>query len=727
MAKDGVREIKELYLGLIPCVMYPGDKLDFNFSDPDQIQIIVEALVERLDLQLDVFVKVPSSETVGGTKTIPQKLGARITYFIPCYKPNEISCTFRIYSVEVAEGDLHWISKNPKKADCTFTSAVEKLINKSVIDKPNTPKSHIGEEEDLMAMFFGDEENGLILDDTITSKRDKGESYYANFIEKYSDGDDITRYIDFVDHLDASEEIKEAICTEIKHVSKEPKGSQERATTLNWLDTVCSLPWDEPYSKEFSLSEAKDIIEKSHYGMEDVKKRILEFLAVRKKTNQTKGAIICLVGPPGVGKSSIAKSVAEALGKKFSRFSVGSLHDESDIVGYRRTYIASRPGKLVQCLKSVHSMDPVILIDEIDKAPTPQTHGALLEVLDPEQNKEFQDVYLDFPLDLSNVVFVVTANDLSTIPAPLYDRMEIIEVSGYTENEKLHIANDYLIPKQFEKNGIKTGEIVFGDNVVESIITGYTMEAGVRSLERSISKVIRKKVNDIMFDEINTSNVITKDILFDYLGVPYTDYEDIIKADKPGTSLGLSVSNVGFGSVMRVEIKKIPGKGDLILTGKLGDVIKESATLAFTWLKGYTMDDDKANDFFTKNDFHLHIPEGATAKDGSSAGIAFATAFYSLFTNQTTQPNLAMTGEINLSGEVTAIGGLKEKILGAKRNKVTDILIPKGNIPDLKRIAKEITDGVNIHTISTIEEGIKLAFQTPITEKRPKKEVRNGR
>ena len=515
MVNDDECVVEDLYLGLIPCVPYPGDKLEFEFTNPDHIKAVVNSLVNKVDVELHVLVRIPSSEKSNEMKNVVERLSAKIVEFNPCYKKDTIKCTFEITSVLMPGREYKIPPENKKK--CDFTGAVEELLKK------NTPEDDLIDEfsdddNDLVSMFVDDLDNGLYYEDSSEKNNyiPGKESYYSKFKSKYSANNELSKYIDFVDSLNASDEIKEAICSEINHVSKEGRSSFESSVALNWLDTVYSLPWSEPYSKDFSLSIAKDIIEKSHYGMDDVKKRIIEFLAVRKKNNQNKGAIICLVGPPGVGKTSIAKSIAEALGKKFARFSVGSLHDETDIVGHRRTYVGSRPGKLIQCLRSVHSRDPVLLLDEIDKAPSNGSLGALLEALDSEQNKEFQDVYLDFPFDLSHVVFIVTANDLSTIPYPLLDRMEIIEVSGYTENEKVHIANDYLIPKELKKNGVNPGEISFDKNAIESIITNYTSEAGVRNLERNISKVIRKRVREIMFDNKKQSDgVITKDSLFD--------------------------------------------------------------------------------------------------------------------------------------------------------------------------------------------------------------------
>ena len=725
MVNDDECVVKDLYMGIVHCVPYPGDNFEFEFTDPKEIKVVMNSLIYKNDLMLHVFVKIPSKENEKEMKTVPVKVLTRIVKLDPWFKKDTIKCSLEVLSVIMSEDDD--LTPCNDKDNYNFKNIVEELLDAVNEDEPEAQIVD-SNDSDLVSMFVDDMENGLYYD--VTQPNDDctptKESFYSKFNKKYSANNELSKYIDFVDSLDASDEIKEAICIEINHVTKEGRSNSDSNVALNWLDTVYSLPWNEPYSKDFSLVIAKDIIEKSHYGMDDVKKRIIEFLAVRKKNNRNEGAIICLVGPPGVGKSSIAKSIAEALGKKFTRFSIGSLHDETDIVGHRRTYVGSRPGKLIQCLRTVHSRDPVILLDEIDKAPSNASLSALLEVLDSEQNKEFQDVYLDFPVDLSHVVFIITANDISKIPYPLLDRMELIEVSGYTENEKVHIATNYLIPRTLKKNGLKPDEISIDKDAIESIISDYTSEAGVRNLERNISKVIRKRLNEVMLDNNGQDenkeikSVIKKDALFDYLGVPFSEYNVQVKADKPGTSLGLSVSSVGCGNVMRVEIKTIPGKGELILTGKLGEVIKESATIAFTWLKGYVDKDEQANDFFTQNNFHLHIPEGATAKDGPSAGIAFATAFYSMYIKKSIVPNLAMTGEINLLGEVTAIGGLKEKILGAKRNKVEHIIIPKSNVPDLKLIDAEVTEGVTIHTISTIEEGIKIAFGEELREEKGK-------
>lgn len=554
---------------------------------------------------------------------------------------------------------------------------------------------------------FQDEDDSVSLYDN---------GYYQDYVKKHGRSTEMSKYVNFLNKLDASKEAKDEIAKEIYHFSHERKNTSDYSSCVNWLENVMALPWNASESADFSIESARDIIEKSHYGMKDVKERIIEMLAVRKKNGTNNGAIICLIGPPGCGKTSIAKSIAEALGKKFTRFSVGSLHDESDIVGHRRTYVASAPGKIMNAMRSAGAKDPVILIDEIDKAATRQGNplSALLEVLDPEQNKNFQDVYFDFPYDLSKVVFILTANDMSEIPLPLLDRFDVIEVNGYSENEKVHIAKDFLLPKIMKESGLKQDEFAIEDEAIKCIINNYTMEEGVRNLERSLSKIVRKFILNEFTSTERENLVVTKDDIHKYLGVPILDNSTEIKADKPGSSLGLSKSSVG-GDVLRIEVVQTKGNGALRQTGHLGDVLRESSEVAFTLLKSMYSKEEGADDFFKNNNFHLHMPEGAIKKDGPSAGSAMFSAFYSLYKNTVIKPHLAMTGEINLLGEVTPIGGLRDKLLGAKRNGVTEVIVPRGNKKDIDDLEDEVKNGLTIHTVSNINEVIKIAF--PNTEK----------
>lgn len=611
-------------------------------------------------------------------------------------------------SEEVDEDDAEDEETDCTKCDNILDSPI------SAYDEEDEEKKASKEELDsFFTSLFSDEES--------EKSRKKG-GYYEEYVRQHGKSTEIDKYINFLDSLDASTTVKDEIAKEIYHLSHEKRGTADYTTCINWLENVMALPWNVPDSPDFSIDIAKDIIEKSHYGMKDVKERIIEFLAVRKKNNSNDGAIICLVGPPGCGKTSIGKSIANALNKRFTRFSLGSLHDEADIVGHRRTYVASCPGKIMSSIRSAKAKDPVILLDEIDKVAAKQGNplSALLEVLDPEQNKNFQDVYFDFPFDLSKVLFILTANDLSSLPLPILDRLEIIEVSGYTENEKLHIAKDFLLPKLKEKMGLKNDELYLDDDAILEVIDSYTAEDGVRNLERQLAKIIRKFVLKELTD--NTSqegktdnNLITKEDIKAYLGTPLIDRNNEIKADKPGSSLGLSKSTIG-GDVLRIEVVSTKGTGVLMQTGHLGDVLKESAEVAFTLLKSMYSKEVGADDFFKSNNFHLHLPEGAIQKDGPSAGSALFSAFYSLYKNIVIKPHLAMTGEINLLGEVTAIGGLKDKLLGAKRNHVTDVIVPLSNKKDIDEIDDEIKDGLQIHFVSNINEVIDIAFNNKESE-----------
>ena len=711
---------KIINLGMLDDASYPGRVFESKLTNKEDIDIIYNAILEN-DNQ--VFLRTKFRVDNGEVTEI---IFARIQNVVALDSGEGIKCTFQALLLlnndeyeKLAEGksDIAILAENASNDDMDDKECDAECSGDCMMHDDITADDLDDYLENIGALF-GEKDDSS----------DNKDSYYQKYKKEHGGNSAISKYINFVDNLDASNEVKNAICDEIHRLSNEKPQSSDYNVCINWLETAMALPWNVPYSENFSLENATEIINKSHYGMKEVKDRIIELLAVRKKNNDNTGAIICLVGPPGVGKTSIARSIADALGKKFTRFSIGGVHDETDIVGHRRTYVGARPGKLISLLSNIHAKDPVMLIDEIDKAPSGASQNALLEVLDPEQNKNFTDVYLDFPFDLSKIVFVVTANDIADLPHPLLDRMEIIQIPGYTENEKVHIATDYLIPRQLKKNGLSDNELAFEEDAIKSVISGYTGEAGVRNLERSISKVVRKFVRSEMSEQkIIDGNVVKPENLEKFLGVPCFDNSTIIKANTPGTCLGLSVSGLGIGDVLRIEVQNVPGKGNIVLTGKLGDVIKESATVAFTWLKKYFAKDKNYKNFFEKNDFHLHIPEGAIGKDGPSAGVAFGIAFYSLYTGKPIKDHLAMTGEINLLGEITAIGGLKEKILGAKRNKVVDIIIPKQNNKDLQDIDKEILDGVRIHPVSRIEEAILIAFDKKISAKKVTPEVNECR
>jgi ATP-dependent Lon protease len=489
---------------------------------------------------------------------------------------------------------------------------------------------------------------------------------------------------------------------------------------------IAALPWGEIKPEVFDLKNAQEILEADHYGLKDVKTRIVEYLAVRKLRKDTKGSIVCLVGPPGVGKTSVGKSIARALGKQFFRFSVGGMRDEAEIKGHRRTYIGAMPGKIIQGLKIVKTRDPVFMIDEIDKMGASyqgDPASALLEVLDPEQNNAFRDHYLDLPFDISHVFFIVTANTLDTIPPPLMDRMEIIQLPGYIDTEKLEIARRYLVPKSLEKNGLKKSQVKYTKDSLLHIANAYAREAGVRNFEKNLDKIHRKLAKQIVEGEENKKGgeeepVESKPIKFSIdkkfiekqLGKPVFPEGDIKKADRPGVSVGLAWTSLG-GDTLVIEATSIPGKEGFTLTGKMGDTMKESATIAMTVARKLAVERygiDK--EWFVNNHIHLHIPEGATPKDGPSAGITMATALLSLLREKTVTDKLVMTGELSLTGHVLPIGGLKEKTIAARRNKAKHIVYPKQNERDLDEIPDHVKKGIEFHPVTTYEEVILLAL-----------------
>ena len=533
---------------------------------------------------------------------------------------------------------------------------------------------------------------------------------------------DYQKYKEKITKLNFSGEIKESLDNELEKFRLLDPSSPEYTTSRNFLELVVQLPWNDVPTEDYNLLKASKVLENDHYGLEDVKKRIMEYLSVRKLKNDNKGSILLLVGPPGVGKTSIGHSIATAMNKPFYRFSVGGMNDEAEIKGHRRTYIGSMCGKIIQGLKITHTKSPVFMIDEIDKMGS-SIHGdpasALLEVLDPEQNVSFRDNYLDLPFDVSNVFFILTANTLDPIPGPLLDRAEIIQLSGYIDQEKIEIAKKYLIPKNLEKNGLKKNQVKYTKAALLTIAQEYAREAGVRNYEKNLDKIHRKLVTEVVSkeDDVKVQDKI-KEITFEidspdlekYLGKPVFDESEIKKASVPGTAIGLAWTSMG-GDTLLIESMTYPGKPELMLTGQMGDVMKESALIALNWVKSFVIKNKiKKPDWFDKNILHLHIPEGATPKDGPSAGITMATTFISLFTNKAIKPALAMTGELSLTGQVLPIGGLREKTVAAKRNKIKTIIIPKANERDLDDIPEHVKTGIKFIPVSRIEEVIKIAF-----------------
>ena len=548
-----------------------------------------------------------------------------------------------------------------------------------------------------------------------------------------------------IDELKFEGEIKETVESELEKFKLMDPNSSEFIGTRNFLELVVNLPWHEEIKEDYDLGRAKKILENDHFGLDDVKKRILEYLAVRKMKKDAKGSIMLLVGPPGVGKTSVGKSIANAMNKPFYRFSVGGMRDEAEIKGHRRTYIGAMPGKIIQGLKITKSSSPVFLIDEVDKMGSSHNGdpaSALLEVLDPEQNVNFRDNYLDLPFDVSNVFFILTANTLDSIPGPLLDRAEVIQLSGYIDQEKLEIAKKYLIPKNLAKNGLKKNQVRYTKDALLTIAEEYARESGVRNYEKSIDKIHRKIVTELITQSelkkselaiaedlaeeekarltaerdaavqavLDTPYTIDSADLFKYLGKPVFDESEIKAAKVPGTAIGLAWTSMG-GDTLLIESTYFAGKGGLVLTGQMGDVMKESSQIAFNWARKFVLDRKaKKADWFDKNIIHLHIPEGATPKDGPSAGITMATTFVSLLMNKKIKPNLAMTGELSLTGQVLPIGGLREKTVAAKRNKIKTIIIPKANERDLEEIPENVKQGIKFIPVSDVHEVLEAAL-----------------
>lgn len=520
------------------------------------------------------------------------------------------------------------------------------------------------------------------------------------------------RLKDIVEKLDLDAEVREQVDQELEKFKLMDPNASEFVVTRNYLDTIVSLPWGEPEPEAFELQEAAKILDADHYGLEDVKNRITEFLAVRQLKKDTKGSIICLVGPPGVGKTSVGKSIARALNKKFFRFSVGGMRDEAEIKGHRRTYVGAMPGKIIQGLKIVKAKDPVFMIDEIDKLGASyqgDPSSALLEVLDPEQNVSFRDHYLDLPFDVSNILFIVTANTLDTIPRPLLDRMEVIQISGYIAEEKLAIARKYLIPKSLNSAGLTGKQVKYTKAVLMSIANGYAREAGMRNYEKVLDKIHRKIAKKIILESYTEPIKLTPEALVEYLGQPMFRHEKLKAPQKTGMAIGLAWTNFG-GDVLVIEAVNNPGNGGFKLTGQMGDVMQESANIAYTYVRHIAPQYGVPSEFFEHNSIHLHIPAGATPKDGPSAGITMASALFSLATGKRLKRNIAMTGELSLAGSVLPIGGLKEKTIAARRNGIRTLIIPSQNERDLDEIPEHIKKGITFHKAETMDEVIEVLF-----------------
>ena len=522
---------------------------------------------------------------------------------------------------------------------------------------------------------------------------------------------DAEQYEESLKKLKAPKEVKERIQKEIDRFKNISSSSSESAVTRGYIETLLELPWNKASKDNKDLKNAERILDEDHYGLEKVKERMLEFLAVRNLTSKGDSPIICLVGPPGTGKTSIARSVAKALDKKYVRICLGGVRDEAEIRGHRKTYVGAMPGRLVNGLRSAGVKNPLILLDEIDKISSDykgDTASALLEVLDSEQNNKFRDHYVEIPIDLSEVLFIATANSVQDIPRPLLDRMELIEVSSYTENEKEHIAKEHLIRKQMKKNGLKDGELTISSSALRRIISGYTREAGVRNLERKIGEICRKAAREI-YQGDKTKIKITESNLEKYLGKEKYSFDKANEQDEIGIVRGLAWTSVG-GDTLQIEVNVMPGKGDIKLTGQLGDVMKESAQIGLSYIRAISKKWGIDKEFFKENDIHIHVPEGAVPKDGPSAGITMATAMLSAATGKKVRADIAMTGEITLRGRVLPIGGLKEKLLAAKNAGIKTVCVPKKNEKDVEEVSAEITKGLEIVYVESMDEVLEQAF-----------------
>ncbi|RZT22162.1 endopeptidase La [Fictibacillus sp. BK138] len=514
-----------------------------------------------------------------------------------------------------------------------------------------------------------------------------------------------------IEASDMPENVMEIAKKELDRYEKMPNSSAESSVIRTYIEWLVNLPWKQETVDNLDIPHAETVLNEDHYGLEKVKDRVLEYLAVQKLTNSLKGPILCLVGPPGVGKTSLARSIARAIGRNFVRISLGGVRDEAEIRGHRRTYVGAMPGRLIQGMKKAGTVNPVFLLDEIDKMSSDfrgDPSSAMLEVLDPEQNSTFSDHYIEEPFDLSKVMFVTTANSLSTIPGPLLDRMEVISIAGYTEVEKLHISKNHLIPKQLKEHGLKKSQIQFKDDCILKLVRNYTREAGVRNLERQIAGLCRKAAKQIVSSE-KKKVILSAKTIEDYLGKPRFRYGQAELEDQIGAATGLAYTTAG-GDTLSIEVALSPGKGKLILTGKLGDVMKESAQAALSYVRTKVEELGIAPDFYEKTDIHIHVPEGATPKDGPSAGITIATALVSALTKRAVRRDVGMTGEITLRGRVLPIGGLKEKSLSAHRAGIKTIILPKENEKDIEEIPETVKEGLSFILVSHLDEVLKVAL-----------------
>lgn len=639
------------------------------------------------------------------------------------------------------------------KEDCSLVV----LINQILINTPFTyeQKQQILEIEDiteqcgeLVLLIMNEAQIAAIRTQLAVKIREKIDKNQRDYVlreqmeyiqEELGDKNqysDVKHYEEALAKLKADAEVKEKIKKEIARFKTIMGSSSESAVERRYIETLLELPWNKASKDNNDINRAEQILERDHYGLEKVKERIVEYLAVRCLTSKGEAPILCLVGPPGTGKTSIAKSIAEALNKKYIRICLGGVRDEAEIRGHRKTYVGAMPGRIANGLKQAGVCNPLMLLDEIDKVSSDykgDTSSALLEVLDPEQNCHFRDHYVELPLDLSKVLFIATANDAGNIPRPLLDRMDIIEVTSYTANEKFHIAKEHLWEKQLKKNGLKDSQLTISDNAIKAVIDRYTKEAGVRNLERKLGTVCRKAALEILKNrsgkkekQVQDKNIrVNSQKLEKYLGKPKYSVDMANEKDDVGIVRGLAWTSVG-GDTLQIEVNVMPGKGEIELTGKLGDVMKESAMTGISFIRSIASKYKIAPEFFKENDFHIHIPEGAVPKDGPSAGITMATAVLSAITDTPVKAKVAMTGEITLRGRVLPIGGLKEKLLAAKTAGITTVLVPEKNEKDVAEISNEIKSGMEICLVESMDDVISLAFAREIKVKNTRSKTKTG-
>ncbi|MBE7061110.1 MAG: endopeptidase La [Clostridiales bacterium] len=753
-------------------VLFPKTYLNFDVGRPQSVAAINKAVTEKTDIfiaaQKNAFIESPKiSEilTCGVIARIKQVVKvqnssnvkvsveaiarAKIVEFIDTKDHFTVAVQEAPYINDSTEAETEAYFRVAKNAFYEYALA-DKRISKEMlgtITEIKTPNEFVDnaitivnfKEEDVQVILetddtvkrlvafeklFSRESEILRIERKITGKvrqsidksqkefylREQLKAIHTELGDDPEEGEELAQKIK---EKNLPKDIEEKALKEVKRLDKINPSSPDYSIILNYLDWIRDLPFNEATEDTDDLKVAKEVLDKDHFGLEKVKQRIVEYLAVLHLTKEIKGPILCFVGPPGVGKTSVATSIARALNRKFVRMSLGGVKDEAEIRGHRRTYVGARPGRIIFELKNAGTKNPVFLLDEIDKLSS-DIHGdpasALLEVLDPEQNTTFRDRFLEVPFDLSKVMFITTANTVDTIPQPLLDRMEVIELNGYTNEEKLEIAKRYLIPKQIKNNGLTPAKVEITDEAINEIIVGYTMEAGVRNLERELSSVIRKIAAKVAENKRTRRQVVKADDVDKYLGVKKYLRDKTLDKDEIGACTGLAWTSVG-GTTLTIEVSLMKGKGEILLTGKLGDVMKESARAAISYIRSRAVKFGIDEERFEKTDIHVHVPEGATPKDGPSAGITMATAILSAFTEKPVRRNVAMTGEITLRGKVLPIGGLKEKALAAYRQGIKDVIIPTANKKDLQDIPKEIRKEINFITADSVEEVFERAIK----------------